>query len=554
MKRGIQAARFIAVIVLLGLVAIPASGLEGRPSTPGILSHLSQGVQARYYLTHPEQAQGRVKAAASAMDRSAGTSATAQSGTAQPGIVRALFNRDHVGFPQNEESVTVCKHRPNVVVGGTNDYRGLLDPVENFTGWYLSTNGGDSVRNEGLLPPVTVNGQQVPSGGDPVTQSDEQCHIYAASLNYGLDPFSQGDNAIGLYRTTPKILASCPQGREPSNLTHPSCWPVRRAVAQAGVVGGVGQFLDKEWMDVGQSGKAGNVVWVSFSDFAQDVNAPLGFTGAQIKAVRCSADLSNCTQPILISGADQDIQFSDVTIGEDGSTMITWAQINGELEQTAQSFTIKMRIAPPGSTKFGPTHIVAQETNPLPFGGFLHANDFRIATYPKSIMPTVNGHRRQFVTWDRCRYRLFDEVCEEPEILLSHSDNDGRTWSTPRTISAGGDNYFPAISDEVGNPNFVIAYYTNRFDPIFHNRQDVEMVTIHAATGGVARRQRVTPISNETEADPLLGGFFIGDYFDVHLLKGIAYVHYNANYRHVRVLGEGFPVPQQDNYLIKVHS
>jgi hypothetical protein len=307
-------------------------------------------------------------------------------------------------------------------------------------------------------------------------------------------------------------------------------------------------------MDVGQSGSAGEVVWVAYSDFAQDVNAPLGFTGAQIKAVRCDADLDNCTQPILISGTDEDIQFADVTIGEDGRTLITWTQIEGELEETAQTMTVKARIAPAGSTTFGPTRTVARETNPLPFGGFLHANDFRTATYPKSIMPLVNGHARLYVTWDRCRFRLLDNVCEEAEILLSHSDNDGRTWSRPQPISAGGDNYFPAISDEVGNPNFVIAYYTNRFDPIFHNRQDVELVTIAGASGRVIKRQRVTKTSNETEADPILGGFFIGDYFDVHLLGGTAYVHYNANVRHVRVLGQGFPVPQQDNFLTKIGS
>ncbi|HYY45224.1 MAG TPA: hypothetical protein VE975_08580, partial [Actinomycetota bacterium] len=137
---------------------------------------------------------------------------------------------------------------------------------------------------------------------------------------------------------------------------------------------------------------------------------------------------------------------------------------------------------------------------------------------------------------------------------LSHSNDLGRTWSKPRRISLEGDNYFPAISDEVGNPNFVIAYYTNRFDRVFHNQQDVELLTLDAASGRVKHRERVTKLSNETEADPLLGGVFIGDYFDVHLLRGTAYVHYNANYRHIRVLGEGFPIPQQDNYLTKVRS
>jgi hypothetical protein len=558
MTRSVRAVRFFVILGLVGLIALPAAALHNRRPTaePAVLSHLSQSVQARYYLANPDHAPSSLKPAAvgRTFKAAASTSAAQVAGAGgrdQPGIVRDLFNDDDVGFPQNEEAITVCKNRPRIVVEGTNDYRGLLDPAGNFTGWHFSTNGGRSIRNEGLLPPVTVGEGELPSGGDPVVQSDESCHIYAASLNYGLDPFNEGENAISVYRTTPERLRECPRG-EDFNLTHPSCWPNRRAVATAGVIGGVGQFLDKEWMDVGQSGEAGNVVWVTYSDFALDINEPLGFTGAQIKAVRCSANLSECTEPILISGADPDVQFSDVTIAEDGSTLVTWVEIAGELEQTAQTFTVKMRLAPPGSTDFGPTQIVSEETNPIPFGGFLHANDFRVATYPKAIMPEVKGRNVIFIAWDRCRYRLLDNICEEAEIVLSRSNDEGESWSNPRTISAGGDNYFPAISDEVGNPKFVVAWFTNRFDRIFHNRQDVEMVTIKARGNDITKRQRVTPLSNESEADPLLGGFFIGDYIDVHLLRGTAYVAYNANYRSIRVLDEGFPIPQQDNYLTKV--
>ena len=190
--------------------------------------------------------------------------------------------------------------------------------------------------------------------------------------------------------------------------------------------------------------------------------------------------------------------------------------------------------------------------NAIPFGGVLHANDFRVATQPKSIMPTVNGVERPIVVWDRCRYRVLDSICEEPQIVMSMSKNGGRTFSDPQVLSLRGDNYFPAISDETGNPRFVVAYYTNRFDRVFHNRQDVEMVTINPKSGDVTKRQRVTQVSNETEADPILGGFFIGDYFDVHLMGGTAYVHFNANYRSVPLLGEGRPIPQQDNFLTRV--
>ena len=104
-----------------------------------------------------------------------------------PEGVGALFNRDNFGLPQNEESVAVCRNNPNIVFGGTNDYRGiLLDPRGNATGWHLSTDGGETLANEGLLPPVRVEGQGVPSGGDPVVFADEDCsNLYAASLNYG---------------------------------------------------------------------------------------------------------------------------------------------------------------------------------------------------------------------------------------------------------------------------------------------------------------------------------------------------------------------------------
>jgi len=79
----------------------------------------------------------------------------------------------------------------------------------------------------------------------------------------------------------------------------------------------------------------------------------------------------------------------------------------------------------------------------------------------------------------------------------------------------------------------------------------VELVALNATTSKVAQRQRLTSLSNESEADPVFGGLFIGDYIEVFAKGGKALVHYNANYRQVRLLGEGVPVPQQDNYLRK---
>jgi hypothetical protein len=537
----------LALVIPLSVSSSQAADSEQLSAAAAL--HLSSGVVSRHYLMHPQDAPEELRpgyeAAAEAIERAKGAGGSAAD-VARPASGAVRFNRDTSGLPQNEESVSACGSRPDVVLGGTNDYRGLLNPRANFTGWHLSTNGGKSLANEGLLPAVRVFGKQVPSGGDPVDVATYDCkYLYAASLNYDpADPFGK-PSAIGVYRTTPKRLAACAGGDAPA------CWPVRRAVAQTKQKG---HFLDKEWMAVGRSGDAGEVVWVTYSDFDQTPTPTAEFTGAAIHAVRCTADLSRCTRPIKISGNDPDVQFSDVTIDPRGRTYITWSEIQGELEGTPQTFIHKLRVAEPGSTTFGPTRVVHRETKAIPFGGKLHAGDFRIATYPKNTVKIVNGKPRIFVTWEACRVRVLDFVCEDAQIKLTYSDDSGRTWSSPQVVSVGDENYFPTISKDPNDAAVTLAYFTSRFDPVFHNRQDVELVRVDSRSARVTERTRVTPVSNEPEADPLLGGSFIGDYIEVTVAGSRTYVHFNANYVPVRLLGTGEPIPQQDNFLARTSS
>jgi hypothetical protein len=538
----------IAAGALIGslVLTLPASSLprgKGKPLGSHLSTHVSQQVALRHWMANPDTAPAPLRERIEAVRRAAERNVAAR----PSGRGQNLFNRDGLGLPQNEESISACRQDPRLVLGSTNDYRGLVDPQGNFTGWHFSTDGGATVANEGLLPPVRLaTGDVVPSGGDPVDVFVPGCRAYAASLAYDpVDPFNN-PNGIAAYRSDPTTLASCPGG--PS----PACWPVRRAVATSKP----GHFLDKEWLHAGVSGRAGLVVWVTYSDFVIDPAAPLGFTSASIKAVRCNASLSRCTHPILISGDDRDVQFSDVTVGPDGRVYVTWSEIIGELPGTpgypAQTFVHKLRIAPAGSTEFGPEQIIARERQAIPFGGFLQANDFRVATYVKSEVAIVNGRPRVFAVWDACNPRVLDSICEFPVIKLTWSDNDGVTWARQRTISAGGVNYFPTISwDRARNGQLALAWFTNRYDPAFHNRQDVELIRVDPVDGSVDGRQRLTRPSNESEADPLLGGFFIGDYIEVFAHRGVAWVHYNANYRQIRLLGDGRPVNQQDNFLAR---
>jgi hypothetical protein len=550
LKKPANAAVFIVLVGLLALPSafLPASGASAKTVDPRLLNHVSGSVVTRYFMANPDQAPAHLRARFQAARGLAGMELPANPVADPPSGDR--FNDDVFGLPQNEESIAVCKGATSYVLGGTNDYRGLVGDL-NITGWHFSEDSGASLSNEGQLPPITLSDgiTERPSGGDPVSAcvvEEGGPNFYAASLNYNPDDPFGTTNAIGGYMTDLLTLQTCPQGDE-------SCWPTRVAVAESAP----GHFLDKEWMDAGDTGDGTNV-WFTYSDF--DITLPCCF--ADVKAVRCDATLGGCTAPIQLD-ADDDIQFTDVTIGPDQRTYITWAQIEGEIEGTPQTFTVKLRIGDVGCSAigcFGPEQVVQTVNLAIPFGGFLQGNDFRVATYPKNIVKMVSGDPRIFVVWDACTDRLAslgESVCEEPKIKIKYSDDDGDNWSAAKTISNGGVNYFPTIASNRSNSQLAVAWFTHRFDDDYQNAQDVELVTMDANSFTVLTRKRVTTddqMPNETEADPFLGGFFIGDYIEVAASGGNAWVAYNMNIRDVAFLFEDLKVPQQDNYLTKVST
>ncbi len=546
--------RAVALGLVL-LIELPAGGQVKRSPSQiddRLLSAMSQSVAIKYWEAHPAQAPPYLRSSVRMLSTQGGRTAAGSSLAPATGD---RFNLDNTGLPQNEESVTACGPDGKVVVGGTNDYRGLLaDPQhQDLTGWDLSTDYGQSVRNEGLLPDLRFpDGRRIPSGGDPVDVADGACHVFAGTLNFNfrtpLVP-ERPHSGIGVYRSTPGVLAACPRGADPS------CWPRKKVVA----VAPRHHFYDKEWIDVGNSGGAGEVVWIVFTDFRSQFQST-------IRGVRCGARLRKCSRPIRISSnlfgpGLPFAQFADVKIGPDGRTYVLWTEIHHGLYPKGVTHMVhKLRVAPAGSTSFGPARVVAREIRPLWTKNPLHANDFRVATIPKLTVTTVAAKPKIFVTWERCRFldpqvaegvEPGPSVCEEPQVVLTSSRSSGRRWSRPTVLSVAGDNYFPTLSSDRSG-DLAVAWYTSRFDRVFHNRQDVELVTVEPNSGRVVTRRRVTKLSNESEADPTLFGYFIGDYFQTFVLHGRAYVHFNANYRSAYFLGRGLPIPQQDNFLRRV--
>jgi hypothetical protein len=529
----------VAAVTALGL----GSGTVSAGATGGLLNGPSSIVGVRYYLAHPDAAPSSMRAQFETAHRAL-AGAERPDLAAKRGSARTydhVFNRDTRGLPQDEEAVSACTRDPRRVISGTNDYRGIEDEQGNFTGWYYSQDSGRSVLNEGLLPAVTVSpGTDIPSGGDPTFVFGSKCRaVYGASINYGSGELGETPSIEAVYRSTPKQLATCPQGGAGGTLTHPECWPVRRAVATAAP----GHFIDKDWMTA-----SGKYVWIAFGDLSA-FNAEGNEEAGVVKIVRCSANLVTCTDPIPLSTGQKVAEYPTVNVGPDGRTYVTWGEFFGDsFIGPAQRGWVA--VAEPGSLKFQ-RHPIVKETQVIRAQETLHANSFRVGTQFKNTVAMRHGKPVILATWDRCRLHVQDQFCEEAEIRVSTSSDLGRTWTAPHTISVSGDNIFPFIDTDPITHRVVAVWYTSRFDPVFHNRQDVELARL-TPSGVVTSRTRVTPVSNETEADPILGAAFIGDYIQVDAVDGTAYVAYNANRRHVRLFGEGVPIPQQDNYLQRV--
>jgi len=352
-----------------------------------------------WYTNHPEEAPPQLqraietlRSAQSNLLEQADEISEAEASSPLLAFGQKRFNKetDATGLPQNEESVTFCPVNQNEILMGTNDLRGLVDATGNITGWHYSKDGGASVFKEGRHAEIRVRdsdgvSQDIPSGGDPVVRAvataTDSCDFYAAGLAFALA--DDNPNAIVVYKTSDETLNG--------NCKAAACWPSQKAVATATIdpSTGIGQFLDKPWMDVGVS-DGDIVVWVTYTEFEVDGEA------SPIKAARCNADLTICTSGIAISSLRAKAQFSYVTIAPDGKVYVTW--IEQTIVSSREVFTLHMRVAAAGSTSFGPRKTVATETRPLGFAGFLSSSDFRIASIPQNtVLPLDDGVNRVYV-------------------------------------------------------------------------------------------------------------------------------------------------------------
>lgn len=462
-------------------------------------------------------------------------------------------------LPQNEESVDFLLDGvaagADLVAQGANDFRGFFGSLPGVTGYYVNrATMGCGTQFEGALPalPRTILAGTVGSGGDPVVAADPtHSAFFMADVHF--DPFVTG---IGLFRSTAANLLSmvnCPNGTHTAAQSA-TCWPAGKLINPRPFPF-TAFFDDKPHMAVdprsaplavGAAVGAGDVYVTDtlFTFFGL-------FSG--IELVACTNDLSSCSAPVIISGGDAATQFSHVTVRPDGGITVSWINVHGG------AFDIKYaRCTPQGAPVTPacfPATLVHSETQPLPFGGSLAAEDFRIATYPKhDHRLNADGSTQTFVVWDRCKTPLFSGTCPDADIMMKTSSNNGATWSALIPVAAAGnDQFFPWVKSDASQKVVNINYYDNLSDPTFQHRVQLKMTQILPGTTVVTAPTTITTLLDDPAGDPVLGGTFFGDYIGLAArgtgAAGASRAYSGFTYNERQGTYNGAAAPQQDNHI-----
>lgn len=493
-----------------------------------------------------------------------------------------------IGFPvpQNETPVDFIPGGgiggADLILGGANDYRGMLDNQSNgfggqlpnawglsVTGYYVHVAGNDCGASfEGGLPHLTAtSGETLYGFGDPVPAVDSvRGNVFFTDLRLG---FTTG---VGLFRTNFANMinpAICPLGTHLTDAsgvetTSLKCWPVGLLVSENS---NPFQSVDKPHMraDERSSGIGAGDVYVTNTlfDFLAGTSV--------IQLTSCKGNfmtIADCSSPIVISGPDLNTQFSHIAVRTDGIISITYVNTVTTFNSNAVPFfvtsaDIKYVSCKPAGAPLPPTcsqpSLILSDPQPIP--GLTVTENFRISTYPTHDFRSRAGHLEEFVVWSRCKTSPFVPIgaghfseqveCADADVLLASSPTDSSGtplgWSQPSAVNVNpGDQFFSWVKSNHEQNTVNVTYYSAENDS-FHHRLQVMLSQIHPGEDDVDENtQLVTQVLNDPDVDAVLGAVFFGDYIGLASKGGTTYVHTTAN---TPGIFGGITVPGQNNVL-----
>jgi hypothetical protein len=450
------------------------------------------------------------------------------------------------GFTQSETSTAWCGS--NVVVG-FNDSGSLYESLLvgpgglSFSGASISNDGGQSFRDIGFINPGPNPANFL--AGDPVVHCTDANTFYYSQIASG---------GTSLAPTSDVFVSKSSDGG--------ASWgnPVS-AVAKDATV----HVIDKDWSAIDP--KNAKRQYVTYTDFDAS-GSVCGFSSGLpierigIEIVHSSDGGASWSQPTVVDQICSTapvfpfIQGSQVIVDSHGNVYVAWKYFpEGGLEPVRE---LRIAKSTNHSTSFQATSKISDV---IPTGdGFGLQGGFREGFGGNLEVDTsetaLNG--RLYMIWDDGRifsrpdFESPTGLYQYASVLVSHSDDGGKTWSKPVRVNddpaelpsrRGVDHYQPGIAiDRTGE--LAACWYDRRDDPANY------LVGRYCATSndhGVTWANRRVDARNWRPihaVDVIINPYYLGDYDTVvsdHLKQQSGFIGAYGNVTSKNVL-----VPNQD--------
>jgi len=523
-----------------------------------------------------------------------GSKCTIQDETEESDSGNIVFNLDPSSLEQNEESLAVNPADTQVVLGGTNDYRNAFTAGVIATGFDVTSDGARTISADGVLSPTDpFNTALTFSGaGDPSAAFDGNGNAFMGSLGFffpGTAPAANApDNGVFVFSSG-----------APYNT-----WTQHTVIAD----NNPNIFDDKDWVAADQrtSGTGAGGIYAVWARFGEGIS-PFGGPGSPIRFA-ASFDHGNTwiLLPVPVSATNlcqitgpnpvdrcPDNQFSYVVVGASGTVYVSWVNFDTP-DQSELVFETSVTVTcttSPACLHVGPVHEVATIANPVfetfdftanRIGGLADQRQ-RVDTIPKMAVDASSGKTsgRLYLAWEDLNQGsyfnmgpvgffsflgtgcssfpvIFNCLGRGSEVVLTHSDDHGATWSTPARVDkqtgSQHDAFNVALSVDPATGKVQVTWYDTQSDPGNVNLAVMLRQGTPTASGvkwkgserNVLDGFGAKTIDLSSDIQRQTRGNFAGDYISVASLNGRVYIGWTDT----RPMKEGFH--QEDNMLASV--
>jgi hypothetical protein len=377
------------------------------------------------------------------------------------------------GLPVDEDPIAVDPTNGQNLLTGGNDYN-----CSNIQGFYASTNGGKS-WNTTCLNNVGVSGC-----GDPVVGYD----LTGAAYIGGLD---------------------CPPyGVVEKSTNHGQTWSSPVIAVTALQPSG---FVDKDWLQVDDnpSSPGKNNVYISTTQFnSATTQSQIGVSHSTDGGTTWKTVAVDPLQPTGLID-----QFSDLTVGKDGTVYVSWLRCNnstGECAGNQGTFYVS-KSTDFGNTWSTPRAIATVSLAPDACGcayyGSLPNTSERVSDIPAIGIDTSTGaHAGNLYAV------MYNWTGTYMEVEVATSTNGGSTWGKPVRVTPTSDThdqFFPWLSVNT-NGAVGVSWLDRRNDPSNISYETFASKSLDGGATFTNNVQVATAPSNPFNDG--FGGTFMGDY------------------------------------------